>query len=506
MKKRNRYLAIILAAALLLTTADAGIGRKKADAAEETATAYLEFIDGSWGKAYKALVNGEVQTDPAVSAEEATVDGNGVYRLALDFAQTDGNCAYGITRCIIRIENGEEIYSSESGIQVRSVKITNSDGKEDVLEGENIIPAYTYADSKGQTSLCLYGPDYEYYNNIHDIRDASGQKEVSYGDWQSSGYRLLSQWSNGSKIQKIEVIFAFAKNTGELTEIPADATPKPNTPVTPGATASSDPGKDPTATPQATASSDPGKNPTATPQATASSNPGASIAPSPTKTPQNTTAPNPGGTGKPTATPQSSVVPSGSPNPSGNIASNSTYTGEEKIFVNKSAVVVAAGSHTSVTIALLRAASSVTQVTVSSGNSGIAVPTLQPDGKLDIAVPATASAGSSTAVTLNFGSSSAAVKVTVSNPVTQIKGAKKAYKIKRKKTAKVSVNLTPKNTANAMTDTVTATISKKKVASVASVKVSGNKATIKVKALKKGSAKLKVKAGGKSASIKIKVK
>ena len=486
MKKGKKCLAVALVTALLLTAADTGINLKKADAATET-VAYLEFL-GGWGESYK------YGTDSKAIADNAIIDGDGVYRLSLDFTQYDNyqNCAHGISNCIVRIKDGEALYGSGSHIRIRSVKVKNIDGEEKIAD--NIGQGYTFADAEGQTSLCLH--------STYGVPQAKDIRTLPFGAAitpSESDYQLIDALKD-ENIRNIEVTFTFAKNATELAKIPANATPKPHTTANPDPTGT----PETTATPQVTMTPNPWENPTATP------NPWEN----PTATPQTTATPNPWENPTatpnpwevPTPTPQGSATPGGTPAPSGNIVSNSTYTGQEKIFVNKSAFVVAAGGHASVTIALLRGAASATQVTASSGNSGIAVPTLQTNGKLDIAVPATAPAGGSTTVTLRFGSSSAAVKVTVSNPVTQIKGAKKSYTIKRKKTAKVSVNLTPKNKANAMTDTVTATISQKKVASVTSVKVSKNKASIKVKALKKGSAKLTVRASGKSASIKIKVK
>lgn len=453
MKRRNRCMVIALVMVLLLTTVDTGICLKKADAATET-VAYLEFVS-KWWETYKYGTG----NNSTVVADNAIVDGDGVYQISLDFSGNYQNCMHGITSCIVRIKDGEGMFGSSSHIQTRSIKITNIGGEEKTIS--NIGPGYTFADSEGQTSQYLYSASNVPYAN--NLRAISGELIMP----EAKDYQLIDKALENENIQKIEVTFAFAKDVEALSQIPADATPRPHTTATP----------DVTATPKATAKVSPKPTATQTPDIS-----------------------------KPTAAPQASVSPSATPDPTENIVSNSTYTGSEKILINRSSLVIAAGGQASATIALLRGADSVTQVTASSGNNSIAVPTLQPNGKLNIAVPSNAPAGSSTMITLHFGSSYAVVKVTVSNPIIQMKGAKKSYTIKRKKTVKVSVNLTPKNTANAMTDSVTASISKKSIASVNSVKVSKNKASIKVKALKKGTAKLKVKAGGKSASIKIKVK
>lgn len=467
MKKRNRCLAVVLMTALLLTAADVGISMKKADAATET-VAYLEFL-GGWGESYKYGAISKVIADNAI------IDGDGVYRISLDFSQCgdewNGYGAHGIKNCVMCIKDGETLYPSKSLIKIRSVKIINSDGVEKTLD--NIARGYTYADQEGNTSLSLYS---EYAPQANDIRALPLGEEITPG---AVDYQLIDEWKE-EKICNIEVTFAFAENVVALSKIPADATPKPHTTANPAPTGT----PDTTTTPKVTA----------TPNVTETPNPWGN----PTPTPNTTLAPVPTNSAFPIST--------ATPDPTGGIVSNSTYTGAEKIFVNKSAFVIAAGNRASATIALLRGPASGTQVTASSANLSIAVPTLQSNGRVDIAVPANAPAGSSTTITLRFGSSSVAIKVTVSNPVLKIKAAKKSYTIKRKKTAKISVNLTPKNKATAMTDTLTATISKKKIASVTSVKVSKNKASIKIKALKKGSAKLMVKAGGKSASVKIKVK
>ena len=96
MKKRNRCLAVALVTALLLT-ADTGINLKKADAATET-VAYLDF-SGGWGEAYK------YGADSMVIADNAIIDGDGVYRISLDFTKYDNyqNCAHGISNCIVLI-------------------------------------------------------------------------------------------------------------------------------------------------------------------------------------------------------------------------------------------------------------------------------------------------------------------------------------------------------------------------------------------------------------------
>ena len=193
------------------------------------------------------------------------------------------------------------------------------------------------------------------------------------------------------------------------------------------------------------------------------------------------------------------------PNQSGVLVSNSTYTGAEKIIVQSNSVVIPAGGSNTITFALLRSATSDTQVSVASGDAGIASPVLQDNGKVLITVPGTAVAGSSTTVSLRFGSSSASIKVTVRNATSKVKAAKKSYKVKRNKKAKVVFQITAQNKSKATTDEPLVKLSGKK-AMISSIKLSGSKLTVTVKGVKKGSATLKATIGGKTAKTKIKIK
>lgn len=486
MRNRNKWLSIGLAAVMMLTMTDAGMGVEQADAATET-VAYLGF-SSKWGESY---TYGE---DSKAIPDNAAIDGYGVYSVALDLTGVDAyfQCAHGIGECVLNIKDGESLYGSNSVIKIRSVKVN---GEEIALNGSG---GYTYADSAGQTSLCLYR---DYAPDATNVRWTSGlpanPTENDYQLLKSFADKGMTDTMDG--IKTIEVVFAFAENAVELSKIPADATPKPHQT---GGDASPSPSAAPSESPSANPTESPSDSPSPTPSVAPTNSPAATTTPIPTFTakPIVTGTPVPW---LPTASPEGSALPT---NPPAGPVSNSTYTGAEKIFVNKSAVVIPAGKSESVTIALLRGAASATQVTASSGNKSIAVPALQSNGRMTITVPANAPAGGSTVVTLRFGSSSVSVKVTVSNPVTQLKGAKKSYTVKRKKTAKVSVKLKVKNKSAATTDRVCAKISKKKIATITLVKISKSKVTIKVKGLKKGSAKLKVKAGGKSVTIKIRVK
>lgn len=453
----KKWLSMGLTAVLVLSASDTGMVKAGGEE-EQTTVAYIDITD-TWGVSYQY---GSDATQ--VVASNATVTGDGQYTLSVDFAQTSAGVCNGINQAKVCIKNGEELYGSNSLIKITSLKLDNNS-----LSADNT--GYTYGNQDGDTCMWLYSKySNPYWDAFYGGNFSARIDDGSELQQENTRYKPFGDGID-QNFTKMEITFEFVKNT----EKDPDATPTVDPNTTPAPSASPDPDatptSDPNTTPAPSASTDPDATPTVDPNATLD--------------PQATQAPNPGG--------QNAIV------------SNSTYTGQEKILLQKNAVVIPAGRSASITFALLRSAASKTQVTASSANTKVAVPVLQSDGKVRIQIPAAAAAGSSTVVTLRFGSSSATIKVTVNNAVTKIKAAKKSYKVKRKKKVNVVFRLTKQNKSAAVTQEATAKISGKK-ASVSSVKLSGSKLTVKIKGIKKGSATLKVSVGGKTAKTKIKVK
>ncbi|MDO4167714.1 MAG: hypothetical protein Q4D32_09950 [Eubacteriales bacterium] len=462
----KKWLSMGLTAVLVLSASDTGM--VKAGGEEQQTVAYIDIAD-TWGVSYQY---GSDSTQ--VVASNATVTGDGQYTVSVDFSQTSAGICNGINQAKICIKEGEKLFGSDSLIKITSLKLDANS-----LSADNT--GYTYGNQDGDTCMWLYSkysnPYWDsYYNGNFSARIDDGSELQQ----ENTKYKPFGD-SIDQNFTKMEITFEFITNSEgdpNVTKDPnasPDATPTNDPNITPGPSASAGPDatptNDPNTTPEPSASADPYATPTNHPDMTPD--------------PQGTSSPNLGG--------QNTIV------------SNSTYTGPEKILLRKNAVVVPAGKSTSITFALLRSAASKTKVTASSANTKVAIPVLQSDGKVSIQVPAAATAGSSTTVALRFGSSSATVKVTVDNPVTKIKAAKKSYKVKRKKKVKTVFYITKQNKSAATTQEVSAKISGKK-ASVSSVKLSGSKLTVKIKGVKKGNATLKVKIGSKTAKTKIKVK
>lgn len=414
----------------------------KADEGGKKATAYIYFTDGWYSGEINYHTPGGYEETRTV-AQEAEITGDGTYHLSLDFTKTTNGCTNTATHAKICIEEGDTIFGSASRITVKSVKLNGNE----ITASRN---GYTGAETN------RWDDGTEIKNTVYYLYSS---QDMTFGitDREEGTQRTLDDLNPYAdigtvNIQTLDVLFEFTENTVSVPSNSPDVSPTPS--IDPHAT------KDPHATTD----------------------------PNATKDPNATQDPGTGGQGQ-----------------NSNLVSNSTYTGAERILVQKNSVIIPAGKSSNITFALLRGASSGTQVTVSSGNAGIASPILQEDGKVRIDVPASAAAGSSTTVTLRFGSSTAGIKVIVQNPVTKIKAAKKTYQIKRKKKAKIVFNLTSKNKSAAPTDVASAKITGKK-ASVSSVKISGSKLTVTVKGIKKGSATLKATIGGKTAKTKIKIK
>lgn len=92
------------------------------------------------------------------------------------------------------------------------------------------------------------------------------------------------------------------------------------------------------------------------------------------------------------------------------------------------------------------------------------------------------------------------------NSVKTLKAAKKSVNVKKGKKADVTVKVTANNNKKKTTDKVTATTSNKKVAKVVKTTVKAGKIVVSVKGVKKGTAKITVKAAKKKAVVTVKVK
>ena len=95
---------------------------------------------------------------------------------------------------------------------------------------------------------------------------------------------------------------------------------------------------------------------------------------------------------------------------------------------------------------------------------------------------------------------------TTKNAVKSLKAAKKTVSVKKGKKADVTVKVTAASSKKKTTDKVTATTSNKKVAKVVKTTVKAGKIVVSVKGVKKGTAKITVKAAKKKAVVTVKVK
>ena len=95
---------------------------------------------------------------------------------------------------------------------------------------------------------------------------------------------------------------------------------------------------------------------------------------------------------------------------------------------------------------------------------------------------------------------------TTKNAVKSLKAAKKTVSVKKGKKADVTVKVTAASSKKKTTDKVTATTSNKKVAKVVKTTIKAGKIVVSVKGVKKGTAKITVKAAKKKAVVTVKVK
>ena len=466
----RKWLSMGMAAALVVCLSNLDMVRAAEDESVKSATAYLYFKDSNWSETNYLYPGGESHTKTI--GTDAVITGDGTYHLALDFTQTTNQYANDCLNAKICISDGDTVFGSDSIITVQKVTINGSER----------LP---YERGFTASEIEWWNPvtQGKITNTIYNLFDSNAAENINniQGDRVEGVLRTaeeLSPYSDfGSveEIKTIEVDFSFSVSGASKPSGSPDpnTTPDPNESSGPDTTPDPNESSDPNTTPDPNESSDPNT----TPDPNGSSDPGTTLDPNTTQ----------------------------NPNQSGVLVSNSTYTGAEKIIVQSNSVVIPAGGSNTITFALLRSATSDTQVSVASGDAGIASPVLQDNGKVLITVPGTAVAGSSTTVSLRFGSSSASIKVTVRNATSKVKAAKKSYKVKRNKKAKVVFQITAQNKSKATTDEPLVKLSGKK-AMISSIKLSGSKLTVTVKGVKKGSATLKATIGGKTAKTKIKIK
>lgn len=193
-----------------------------------------------------------------------------------------------------------------------------------------------------------------------------------------------------------------------------------------------------------------------------------------------------------------------------NAAPVETAKKKTKSLSIKKKVVIPAGESKVVNFTAKKtaAATKIQTVKVKSNNTEI-VEASKVSGKkqIKLTVPAAAEKGAYTDVVLTSGKKTATIKVYVQNKARKIKAAKKKVTVKKGKTAKVTIKVTKaQNKKKAVTDALSATVAKKKVAKVLTKKAKKGKVVVSLKAKKKGSTKVTVKVGSKKATVTLKVK
>lgn len=103
-------------------------------------------------------------------------------------------------------------------------------------------------------------------------------------------------------------------------------------------------------------------------------------------------------------------------------------------------------------------------------------------------------------------SSTSADHTSALNKVKEVTPVKKSITVKKNKKKKITFKLKTENTGKKTTDTVKAVTSNQKVLKIISTSIGNKKAVVTVKGLKKGSARLTLKAGDYKAVTKVKIK
>lgn len=201
------------------------------------------------------------------------------------------------------------------------------------------------------------------------------------------------------------------------------------------------------------------------------------------------------------ATPKPSVKPSTKP------SAKPTGSKTGKLTAASKSVVIAAGKSKTVKFTAKKATGAAKTAKVTASTSNKKVVTAKISGsKVKLTAPKKATKGATATVTLKSSGKTAKIKVAVQNKAKKVTASKKKVTVKAKKSTTLKFKVTATNKKKAAADTVKVTSSKKKVVSVVKTTVSKGKATVKVKGLKKGTSKVTLKIGSKSAKVTVKVK
>lgn len=250
----------------------------------------------------------------------------------------------------------------------------------------------------------------------------------------------------------------------------------------------------------------PGEEPGTLPSPVPSGEPGTSSSPAPSGEPGTSPLPVPSGNPgtSPLPVPSGNPSTSSSPSPGGNLpVPTAPVQVKDSVRAAKSSIIVAAGK--SATIALTTTGTSKLDVKTSSNKVKASISS----NTLLISVDKKATKGASYNITVTRGSASAVIKLTVRNKAKAVKADKTKATINKKgKTTKLIIKVTKaENKKKVVTDNISVKFSKKKIVKVTSIKKAKGKITITMKGLKKGSTKVKIKVGSKSAkAIQLTVK
>lgn len=154
-----------------------------------------------------------------------------------------------------------------------------------------------------------------------------------------------------------------------------------------------------------------------------------------------------------------------------------------------------------------KAANRIKTVKVSSANTKVVEAKKVPNKKLvELTVPAEAVRGSSAVVTLKSGKKTASIKVYVKNKAKKVRAIKRVVTVKKGKKASVQLAVTAQNKKKATTDTISTKVTKSKLAKVTKTAAKKGKVVVTVKGKKKGTGKMTVKVGNKTAKVTVRVR
>lgn len=200
-----------------------------------------------------------------------------------------------------------------------------------------------------------------------------------------------------------------------------------------------------------------------------------------------------------TPTPQPQPTPQPTPQPQ-------PADGTTKIKLSQKSAVIAPGKTKKVKFTAAASGSKTKPINVSvSGNKKVKAKIS--GSYVKISVNKKAAKGSSASVALKSKNASgktvkATIKVKVQNRVKKVSASKKNFKVKKGKTAKITLNVTEENKKYATTDTVKVSSGLVKLAKTS---VKKKKITVTLKGTKKGTKNVTIQIGKKKAKVKIQV-